>query len=123
MVAEGNIKDWLSWKTKEIQREIEAQELLAQQTSIDMTAPAIIDVDVKNAFQSIYKHPLFDALAGTASKDYPSANIKKGNHINMPDIMKHGCYALLKNNRMEHNFAGRKVVIIDVDDCLSQSSP
>ena len=88
MVAEGNIKDWLSWKTKEIQREIEAHDLLTQQPSIDMTAPAIIDVDVKEAFLSIHKQPLFDAFARTASKDYPSANIKKGELMNTPDIMK-----------------------------------
>ena len=48
-----------------MQRGIDAHYFLAQavqQISIDMTAPAIVDVDVSDAFPSIHKQPLFDAL-------------------------------------------------------------
>ena len=68
-------KDGCLWKAKVIQREIEAHDLLAQQPDIDLNSYAIIDVDIKEAFPSIHKQALFDALAGTASKEYPSANI------------------------------------------------
>ena len=123
----GISKDGCLWKAKEIQREIEAHDLLAQQPAIDLNSYAIIDVDIKEAFPSIHKQALFDALAGTASKDYPSANIQKGDLIHTPDIMKL-CLPLAvllysQTIQMEHYFAGRTVEIIDVDDGLSQGSP
>ena len=122
----GISKDGCLWKAKEIQCEIEAHYLLAQQPDIDLNSYAIIDVDIKEAFQSIHKQALFDVLAGTASKDYPSAHIQKGNLFHSPDIMKL-CLPLAvllysQTIQMEHYFAGRTVEIIDVDDGLSQGS-
>ena len=77
-------------------------------------------MDIKEAFPSIHKQALFDALAGTASKDYPSAYIQKDDLIHTPDIMKL-CLPLAvllysQTIQMEHYFAGRPVEIIDVDN-------
>ena len=88
---------------------------------------AMIDVDIGEAFPSIHKQALFDALAGAASKDYPSANIQTGDLIHTPDIMKL-CLPLVvllysQTIQMEHYFAGRSVEIIDADAGLLQSSP
>ena len=81
-------------------------------------------MDIKEAFPSIHKQALFDALAGTASKGYPTAHIQKGDLIHTPDSMKL-CLPLLYSQtiQMEHYFAGRLVEIIDVDDGLSRGSP
>ena len=71
---------------KEIQREIEASNLLAKQSTIDENdhAHAIITVDISDCFRSVHKQTLFDLWTGVASKDYPGISIQKGNRAATP---------------------------------------
>ena len=59
----GISKDGCQCVAKEIQRESEASNLLAQQSTIDENDHASITVDMTNYFPSIHKQPLFDLLA------------------------------------------------------------
>ena len=43
-----------------------------------------ITVDIADCFPSIHKQPLFDLLAGVASKDYHGTRIHKGDTLNTP---------------------------------------
>ena len=112
---------------KEIQREIEAHNLLAQQSTIDENDHAIITVDIADCFPSIHKQPLFDLLAGVASKDYPGTCIHKGDALNIPAALS-TCLplALLLYSQpiqMEHYYTGRAGELVTVDDGVSQGSP
>ena len=51
----------------EIQREIEAHNLMAQQSTIDENDHVIITVDIADFFPPIHKQPLFDLLLVTGA--------------------------------------------------------
>ena len=57
--------------------EIEASNLLAQQSVIDENDHAIISVDIVDCFPSIHKQPLYDLPVGVASEDYPGTSLHK----------------------------------------------
>ena len=120
-------KDGCLWKAKEVQRYVEQHNLLLQQRTVDRDDPAIIELDIKDAFPSIHKQAVFDSLAGIASKDYLHSKIKKGESLNMPDALKTVLpLAILlysQTIQMEYYPGDKPVQCIDVDDGLSQGSP
>ena len=106
--------------------------LLAQQSTIDEKDHAIITVDIRVAdcFPSIHKQPLFDLLAGVASKDYPGTRIHKGGTLYSPAALL-TCLplALLLYSQpiqLEHCYTRRLEragELVTVDDGVSNGSP
>lgn len=43
--------------------------------------PAMLNIDIRNAFNSSSRHAAFDAIVGRASREYDGGNVKKGDEL------------------------------------------
>ena len=43
--------------------------------------PALLNIDIRNPFNSTSRHAAFDAIVGRASRDYAGGDVKKGDEL------------------------------------------
>ena len=127
LTQRGLSKDGCPFVAKEIQRYIEQENLIHQSDTVDLNAPAILELDVEKCFPTVDRQATLDTLAGSASRDVPSMNIKIGDALNTPaDFQLCLPIAALLYSKpidMEHYHPGRSVQWVSFQDGLSQGSP
>ena len=48
---------------------------------------ALLEIDIKNAFNEALRQAAFDVIAGKASREYDNGNVKPGDHIQSLDAL------------------------------------
>jgi hypothetical protein len=127
LTQRGLSPDGCPFVAKEIQRYAEQENLLKQSSTIDSTTPGIIELDIVTCFPTVERQATLDSLAGTASRDIPSMNLKAGDSLNTPSDFRM-CLPLAsllysQPIQMAHYHPGRSVEYVSFQDGLSQGSP
>jgi len=127
LTQRGLSPDGCPFVAKEIQRYAEQENLLKQSSTVDSDTPAFIELDIEKCFPTVHRQTTLDSLAGTASRDIPSMNLKAGDSLNTPSDLRM-CLPLAsllysQPIQMAHYHPGRSVQYVSFQDGLSQGSP
>ena len=110
---------------REVQRELEQNDALTPLTappSLDMQVA--LDADVNNCFPTIPRQLALDMVAGKASVDYPTTQIKRGDTLPTHPSFRLAlpiCHLLYgTTGRLTHHFPGRAAEFVKFVEGLSQ---